>query len=57
MYGCWEYVTLLRRVSGSVKVLKNMPQECMALARIIHEPDRLWRKAFQPEAVVIYCEG
>ncbi len=27
------------------------------LARIIHEPDRLWHKAFQPEAVVIYCEG
>ena len=27
------------------------------LTRIFHEPDRLWRKAFQPEVVVIYCEG
>jgi hypothetical protein len=28
-----------------------------SLARIFHEPDRHWRKALQPEAVVIYCEG
>ena len=26
-------------------------------ARIVHKPDRFWRKAFQPEAVVLYCEG
>ena len=24
------------------------------LTRIFHKPDRHWRKAFQPEAVVIY---
>ena len=31
--------------------------EMSGISRAFHKPDRPWRKAFQPEAVVIYCEG
>jgi len=34
--------------------MNSDPLRFSELTRIFHEPDRHWRKAFQPEAVVIY---
>jgi len=39
------------------RYLQETEEKLVVLARIFHEPDRRWRKALQPEAVVIYCEG
>jgi len=44
-------------LKGSHIVLMANAVSTVGLARIFREPDRPWRKAFQSEAVVIYCEG
>ena len=34
----------------------DISPEKNVFARAVHGPDRFWCKAFQPEAVVIYCK-
>ncbi len=35
----------------------NPAKTAITLARIPHESEQLWSKAFQPEVVIVYFEG
>jgi hypothetical protein len=53
------FITKTRKYEITKKIIRIFARihEMPGLVRAFHNPDRLWRKAFQPEAVVCYCEG